>query len=116
MTTAASPVPAASPQHKRTPYFPAKLLGFVALLSVALWFVWNYPMRYVMHYNEAAFTDPNVGAANYWRERAWLLAHFAGGMLALLVGPWQFWTGFRARYARLHRWMGRLFLAGVVMG
>ena len=37
-------------------------------------------------------------------------------MVALLTGPWQFWTGFRARYARLHRWTGRIFLSAVAVG
>jgi predicted membrane protein DUF2306 len=48
--------------------------------------------------------------------RRWLLMHMTGGMVALLSGPWQFWTGFRARYARLHRWTGRIFLGGVAVG
>jgi hypothetical protein len=42
--------------------------------------------------------------------------HITGGMVALLSGPWQFWTGFRARFARLHRWTGRIFLGGVAVG
>jgi uncharacterized membrane protein YozB (DUF420 family) len=33
-----------------------------------------------------------------------------------LTGPWQFWTGLRQRNLRFHRWTGRLFLFGVVMG
>jgi len=116
MPAASNSVPVVSNEAKSTTHFTAKALGFVALLCVAVWFVWNYPLRYVLHYSEAAFTDPASGAANYWRERIWLVSHFAGGMLALLVGPWQFWTGFRMRYARLHRWTGRLFLTGVVLG
>jgi hypothetical protein len=69
-----------------------------------------------LNYNQAAFTDPTLGAANYWTQRAWLLTHMTGGMVALLTGPFQFWTGFRARFARLHRWSGRLFLGGVTVG
>ncbi len=42
--------------------------------------------------------------------------HMTGGMVALLSGPRQFWTGFRARFVRLHRWTGRLFLSGVALG
>jgi uncharacterized membrane protein len=94
----------------------AKLLGSAAILAVAVSFVGRYVFRYYLHYNQAAFSDPVRGAANYWAMRGWLLMHMTGGMLALLAGPWQFWTGFRTRYARLHRWTGRLFLCGVAIG
>jgi uncharacterized membrane protein YozB (DUF420 family) len=116
MSATPGSVPVVSTGSKLSSLFALKVLGFVALLGVAVWFVYTYPLRYILHYNRAAFTDPNLGAANYWRERLWLVSHFVGGTLALLVGPWQFWTGFRTRYARLHRWTGRLFLAGVGIG
>jgi hypothetical protein len=116
MATTPGPAPAVSREAKVPSLFAPKVVGFVALVSVAFWFVGHYALRYLLHYSEAAYTDPLLGAANYWRERLWLISHFSGGILALLVGPWQFWTGFRMRYARLHRWTGRLFLAGVLVG
>jgi len=102
--------------NKRTPNFAAKLLGSAAILALAITFVLKYVFRYYLHYSQAAFTDPLRGAANYWVMRGWLLMHMTGGMVALLTGPWQFWTGFRARYVRLHRWTGRLFLSAVAVG
>ncbi|HKE35549.1 MAG TPA: DUF2306 domain-containing protein [Candidatus Acidoferrum sp.] len=116
MSTIAAPSQLATSEKKRTPYFTAKLLGSGAILAVALFFVRRYVFRYYLHYNQAAFTDPNLGAPNFWTLRVWLLMHMTGGMIALLSGPWQFWTGFRARFARLHRWTGRLFLSGVAIG
>jgi len=101
---------------KGTPNFSAKVLASAAIVAVAIGFVLKYVFRYDLHYNQAAFTDPNRGAANYWLMRGWLLMHMTGGMVALLTGPWQFWTGFRTRYARLHRWTGRVFLAAVAVG
>ena len=44
------------------------------------------------------------------------LTHVAGGILALLLGPWQFWGGLRNRYLSLHRWLGRIYLAAVLFG
>lgn len=93
-----------------------KMLVWAAILTLAVGFVLKYVFRYYLHYNEAAFTDPIRGAANYWRMRGWLLLHMSGGMLALLSGPWQFWTGLRQRNMRVHRWTGRLFLSGVGVG
>lgn len=116
MSASASSAPTLGRSMTRTRFLIPKLIGFLALLCAALWFVVNYPLQYIFHYNEGHFTNPGTGAANYWRDRFWLLAHFGGGILALLVGPWQFWTGFRARYVNLHRWTGRLFLFGVALG
>lgn len=116
MSTVTAPSTIVSPVAKKTKNLAAKLVLFTALLSVALSFVGKYVFRYYLHYNEAAFTDPAQGAANYWAMRGWLLAHMTGGMVALLIGPWQFWMGFRTKFARLHRWMGRLFLCGVALG
>jgi len=116
MSTIAAPGQLATPDKRRTPYFTAKLLTSAAIVIVAVAFVLRYVFRYYLHYNQAAFTDPLRGAANYWAMRGWLLMHMTGGMVALLTGPLQFWTGFRNRYVRLHRWTGRLFLSGVAIG
>jgi uncharacterized membrane protein YozB (DUF420 family) len=116
MSMVAAPSPVATVSKRRTPYFAAKVLGSAVVVTVAAGFVARYVFRYYLHYNEAAFTDPYRGAANYWAMRGWLLMHMTGGMTALLTGPWQFWTGFRARHVRVHRWTGRLFLCGVAVG
>lgn len=105
-----------APAKKRTPHFTAKILASTVILAIAIAFVLKYVFRYYLNYNQAAYTDPIRGAANYWVQRGWLLMHMTGGMVALLTGPWQFWSGFRSRYARLHRWTGRLFLSGVAVG
>jgi uncharacterized membrane protein len=42
--------------------------------------------------------------------------HIAGGMGALLAGPWQFSRKLRARALNLHRWLGRFYLLEVLLG
>jgi hypothetical protein len=116
MSTAVTPGRVMAPAKKTTPNLTVKLLASASILTIAAGFVLKYVFRYYLNYNEAAYTDPVLGAPNYWTDRAWLLLHITGGMTALLTGPWQFWTGFRTRYARLHRWTGRLFLGGVAVG
>jgi uncharacterized membrane protein len=98
---------------EQTPNVTLKVLGSAAILVVALVFVFNYVVPLYLHYNEATYND---AAPNHWALRGWLLMHITGGTVALLIGPWQFWTGFRRRYARLHRWMGRVFLCAVAVG
>lgn len=116
MSTVAASTRVSTPQKKRTANFAAKLGASGAILAIAVAFVLKYVFRYYLNYNQAAFNDPNLGSPNYWANRGWLLMHMTGGMVALLTGPWQFWSGFRARYARLHRWTGKVFLAGVTVG
>ena len=116
MSTVAASGRLTTSAKRSTPNLTAKLLASAAILAVAVAFVLKYVFRYYLNYNQAAFTDPIRGAANYWAMRGWLLMHMTAGMVALLIGPWQFWTGFRSRYARLHRWSGRLFLGAVVVG
>jgi uncharacterized membrane protein len=42
--------------------------------------------------------------------------HVAGGIGALLAGPWQFSAKLRARNLTLHRWLGRFYLIEVALG
>lgn len=116
MSTIATSGPAFDTRTKSPLNLAAKVIAWGVILAMAIAFVLKYVFRYYLHYNQAAFTDPSQGAANYWAMRGWLLMHMTGGMVALLTGPWQFWTGFRARYIRLHRWTGRIFLGAVVIG
>jgi uncharacterized membrane protein len=51
----------------------------------------------------------------FWPRRGALLLHVAGGSVALLAGVFQFWTRLRARFLRLHRWGGRLYLGGIAV-
>jgi hypothetical protein len=94
-------------------YTGFKVLALGAVLAVAIAFLAKYAFHYYTQYTQAAF---NRGGAHYWEMRGWLLMHVSGGTIALLSGPWQFWTGFRVRYARLHRFTGYAFLGAVAVG
>jgi len=51
-----------------------------------------------------------------WKEVRWsLIGHISGGMLALSIGPFQFWTAFRDKYRNIHRWTGRVYLTGILV-
>jgi hypothetical protein len=85
------------------------ILGWTGVITIAVWFVIKYVVFYYRHYDATSFDT-------YWPRRGWLFLHINGGTLALLTGPWQFWTGLRQRHMQIHRWTGRLFLFGVAMG
>ena len=62
-------------------------------------------------------TDISPGKYDrFWPRRHWLLTHIAGSGLALLIGPFQFWSGLRRHSVLVHRWTGRLYVVGVVIG
>ena len=46
----------------------------------------------------------------------WLLPHGIAGACALLLGPMQFSERLRCRFRRLHRLLGRIYVAGVFIG
>jgi uncharacterized membrane protein len=56
------------------------------------------------------------GADHFSRYILPLRLHIAGGMGALLAGPWQFSEKLRARALNLHRWLGRFYLVEVALG
>jgi len=87
----------------------ATWLAWGSIIALAVGFVFKYVLFYYRHYDAASFDT-------YWPRRTWLFLHINGGTLALLMGPFQFWSGLRQRYLAIHRWTGRLFLIGVAMG
>jgi uncharacterized membrane protein len=52
----------------------------------------------------------------YQANLVMLVLHIGGAVLALLVGPWQFWSWLRFRHLNWHRWMGRAYYSGVLAG
>ena len=85
-------------------------------LGASLLVVFGIALRYVVHYALPYFGfDPNY-FAEYWPHRVRLITHISGGMLALITGPFQFWTGLRNWNLTVHRWTGRLYLVGIVVG
>jgi uncharacterized membrane protein len=52
----------------------------------------------------------------YTEHTIGLMVHVVGGMIAMLIGPFQFMAPIRRRWPAVHRWMGRIYLAGVASG
>lgn len=71
-------------------------------------------LRYLILRPEVA-ADPALGQ-KFAEHFPMFISHVLGGVVALFLGPWQFWTGLRNRFLSLHRWLGRLYLCAILVG
>src|ERR1051325_248460 len=72
---------------------------------VAFWFLDSYAFQYL------TFDRDRFGI--YWPRREWLHVHVLAGILALLLGPVQFWLGLNGREKILHRILGGFYVLSV---
>src|SRR5215204_7422327 len=85
--------------------FRAKHVFFAAfgLLTLVVFYIYETP-----------FLDPGSPVWAHVEPVKWLLLpHAVARAVALLLAPFQFSAPLRRRYLRLHRVMGRLYVAGV---
>src|SRR5689334_4309908 len=72
---------------------------------VAFWFLDSYAFQYL--------TLDRDRFGIYWPRREWLYFHVLAGMVALLLGPVQFWLGLNRRENILHRILGGCYVLSV---
>jgi uncharacterized membrane protein len=87
--------------------FRAKHVFFAAfgLMTLVVFYIYERP-----------FLDPNSPVWPHVEPVKWLLLpHAVAGTVALLLAPFQFSARLRRRGIRLHRVLGRLYVAGVAI-
>lgn len=85
-------------------------IGLLAVASlVTARFIWHYAMPYLLSFDAHQF-------GGYWPHRFRLVAHIGGGMVALVCGTPQLWTGLRQKAMTFHRWTGRVYLVAAGTG
>jgi hypothetical protein len=82
-------------------------LSWTILAAAGVWFYRIAVARYI-HFDPTHYSI-------FWNTRWWLIAHLTGGSLALILGPFQFIRTLRSQYPQVHRWMGRTYLAGILI-
>jgi len=80
---------------------------FALLLLMFVFVLW--------HDERFVFVHSDKKWAYYFPVRWLVLPHVVTGMIALLTGPFQFSSRFRQRHLRIHRMMGRVYLASVAV-
>jgi uncharacterized membrane protein len=82
----------------------------------ALFVVFGLLTLFVLYVYETPFLDSR---SPVWQRvepvKWWLLPHAVAGATALLLAPFQFSARLRRRSLRLHRVLGRLYVAGVAV-
>jgi len=92
---------------KRTHSINAKHIFFVCFGLLTL---------FVLLHNEMPLMNAQSPARQHFvKVTWWLIPHGIGGALALLLAPLQFSNRLRVRYLRLHRILGRLYVACVLI-
>ena len=87
-----------------------KIIFIVIIGLFALYFVIDRALPYIYNYSHDQFGD------YYWPNRWWLVGHLSGGMLAILLGPFQFISKFRNRYLKTHRLLGKIYIIAIIIG
>ena len=84
-------------------------LLWLIVIGVGAWFVaTNVPHYFV-------FTEESYGEY-YWPRAGYLLAHIIGGLIAIVIGPFQFWSRIRSKHPAIHRFSGRIYLLSILVG
>lgn len=89
--------------------WPRILIAFFAV-AIGL-----YPVVYLL----APASIPFWSSKSAVRQETWWLiafyAHILGGGVAMLVGWTQFWPQWRARHLALHRMLGKVYVASILL-
>jgi len=80
------------------------LAGFI----LSVYFVLDKTPRYFI------FTEQSY-SPYFWPRHNWVFTHVVFGILALMIGPFQFVPAIRNRYLNVHRWMGRTYLMSTLI-
>lgn len=92
---------------KKNNFFSKLVWGIVIVL--ALYFIVTNALNYFI------FTEEAYG--NYfWPRVNWVFPHVVFGIIALLIGPFQFSTKLRTKYLKFHRRSGYVYLASILFG
>ena len=82
------------------------LVVFLIIISVYFLIAKAFP--------KLIYTQANYGEY-YWARGPWLLIHTIAGIVATVIGPFQFMKKFRNRHMTLHRNIGKAYLVCVVI-
>jgi len=94
------------PSHTTTRFFPTAVWIIIAVISA---YTIGITVSHYFEYTKESYTE------YFWPRRNWLIIHILGGLTAILVGPFQFIKKIRTRNIKIHRLLGRIYLACIMV-
>lgn len=93
-------------QNKSTSYIR---MGVVLLLIL---YVGTITFQEILPY----FYLNKESYGRFWDYKSALVFHISCGLIAMFIGPFQFWKAFRNKYISTHRMLGRIYLIAILIG
>jgi hypothetical protein len=84
-------------------------LAWALAVSIGAFFVLTYVPAYFI------WSEKSYGPY-FWPRAGILLPHILGGLVAIVMGPFQFSPRIRNSYPKVHRVSGRIYLTAVLVG
>lgn len=85
------------------------ILFWTFIIGLSLWFFFDNIIMIFFGYRIFIFGD------SFFNNQVWVVMHLVGGTFALLLGPLQFFKGFRNMFLKFHRTSGKLYMLGVLL-
>lgn len=85
-----------------------KVLLILFLSPVAMYYLWTRGFIY-LNFSKEVYTD------YFWFRAPWLLVHVIFGIMATLIGPFQFIPAIRRKNLVVHRLMGRIYIVSILI-
>jgi uncharacterized membrane protein len=89
--------------------FVLRFLFWLIIVGLTFYFVGEHAVGYLTN------GIPEYFGATFMNNKIWFYLHIAGGALAILLGPLQFWKAFRIKYTPLHRTLGKIYIIGSIV-
>lgn len=94
-----------------TQFKPKSYLRF-GLILLLIAFVGKITFQEIFPY----FHLDKISYGRFWDYKWPLFFHISCGLIAMIIGPFQFWQSFRNKFMTTHRWFGRIYLISILIG
>jgi len=91
------------------------LFRLITIRQLLFWILIFSITRYFMSGADHFLQLTPEALGKYFTLRWVLIVHITGGGGALILGPLQFWSRFRAHNITLHRWLGLAYLMAILV-
>lgn len=91
----------------------AKNIGWIIMAALSV-FLFAITIEYLSFAPDVNFLLVKQDIVNHTLWRPTFYFHVISGMLVILIGPFQFLPILRKKYLNLHRWIGKIYVFGIL--